>query len=119
MRFKLDENIHPAAADLLKRHGHDAMTVYEQGLRGQDDEKVAEVCRVEKRALITLDLDFSDVRAYPPGDFAGIIVMRLSDQSRHAVLSGLERILPAFAAEPLIGNLWIVDEHQVRIRNRA
>lgn len=26
MRFKTDENVHPAAARLLREHGHDAVT---------------------------------------------------------------------------------------------
>ena len=35
MRFKVDENLHPDAADLLRSAGHDAMTVYDHGrLRG-------------------------------------------------------------------------------------
>ena len=31
--------------------------------------------------LVTLDLDFSDIRVYPPSDYAGIVVMRPSLQS--------------------------------------
>ncbi len=31
MQFKLDENLPPAAADLLRGRGHDVMTVYDQG----------------------------------------------------------------------------------------
>ncbi len=33
MQFKIDENLHADAADLLRQHGHDALTVFEQGLR--------------------------------------------------------------------------------------
>jgi hypothetical protein len=29
MQFKIDENLHSDAADLLRQHGHDALTVYE------------------------------------------------------------------------------------------
>ena len=116
MQFKMDENLHPDTAGLLRQHGHDALTVYDQGLGGHDDSEIADVCRRELRALVTLDLDFSDVRDYPPPDYAGIIVLRLHDQSRPAVLRVLTRILPLFATEPLIGHLWIVDEAQVRVR---
>jgi len=86
MRFKLDENLHPDAAEYLRQHGHDALTVADQGLRGHDDNDIAEVCRREQRALVTLDLDFSDVRIYPPADYSGLLVLRLVDQSRPAVL---------------------------------
>src|SRR5436190_1527827 len=46
-------------------------TVYDQGLRGHDDGDIADVCRREQRALVTLDLDFSDVRVYPPAHYPG------------------------------------------------
>ena len=116
MEFKVDENLHSDAAVLLRRHGHDAVTIYEQGLRGVSDEEVAGVCKRESRAIVTLDLDFADIRAYPPTDYQGIIVLRLRDQSRLSALSVVERILPTLDDEPLAGKLWIVDETQVRIR---
>lgn len=116
MRFKIDENVHPDAAQLLRDHTHDAMTVYEQGLQGHADGAIAAVCRREDRALITLDLDFSDVRVYPPDQYPGLVVLRLVDQSRPAVLRVLTRVLPLFDREPLAKRLWIVDDHQVRVR---
>lgn len=116
MRFKVDENLHPDAAELLRQNGHDAFTIFEQSLRGRADAAIAAVCRNERRALVTLDLDFSDVRAYPPADYAGIVVLRLVDQSRPAVQRVLQRVVPLFATEPLVGHLWIVEEAQVRIR---
>lgn len=119
MRFKLDENVHPEAAELLKGFGHDVMTVYEQGLCGKDDGTIAEVCHTEGRALVTLDVDFADLRKYPPVDYHGIVVLRLSDQSRAAVLNALNRIAQQFDIDPLVGRLWVVDEHQVRVRDRS
>ena len=116
MQFKIDENLHSDAADLLRRHGHDALTVHEQKLRGAADMDIASVCKREARAIVTMDLDFSDTREYPPIDYHGIIVLRLNDQSRASVLSVLGRIVPLLDSEPLIGNLWIVQETGLRIR---
>lgn len=81
MKFKTDENMPIEAADDLRQAGHDALTAVGQQLAGQPDARVAEVCRMESRALVTLDLDFSDIRVYPPSDFAGIVVLRPSLQS--------------------------------------
>jgi predicted nuclease of predicted toxin-antitoxin system len=116
MQFKIDENLHADTAGLLRQHGHDALTVFEQGLRGYADTDIATVCQQEARAIVTLDLDFSDIRIYPPTDYHGIIVLRVSDQSRASILQVLGRIIPLFGTEPLAGRLWIVNEHQVRIR---
>jgi hypothetical protein len=40
----------------------------------------------EDRALVTQDLDFSDIRTYSPAEHSGIVVFRLSSASRDAVL---------------------------------
>ena len=116
MRFKVDENLHPDVAELLQQHGHDATTVYDQGMRGHSDQKIAEICRLEVRSLITLDLDFADLRVYPPKKYPGIIVLRVTNQSRPAILKIFQRIMNSLIQEPLTGHLWIVDEIQIRIR---
>lgn len=116
MRFKLDENVHPDVVDLLRRADHDAATVRDEGLRGAWDPVLDETCRREGQTLITLDLGFGDVRAYPPADRPGIIVLRLRHQGRTAVLSAIERVLPLLSQEHLSNRLWIVDEQTIRVR---
>ncbi len=116
MKFKVDENMPVEVAALLAGAGHDALTVPDQQLGGRPDPDVATVCRQEARAVVTLDLDFSDIRAYPPADYAGIIVLRLARLDKHRVLSAVQRLLPVLVQEPLVGKLWIVEETTVRIR---
>ena len=65
MRFKVDENLHPDVAEFLRQHGHDALTVYDQGLQGHTDQDIAQVCRNELRALVTVDLDTRRARPLP------------------------------------------------------
>ncbi|MGO8689668.1 MAG: DUF5615 family PIN-like protein [Thermoguttaceae bacterium] len=43
MRFKTDENLHEDVAESLRRHGHDAVSVFEEGLRGHADPDIAGV----------------------------------------------------------------------------
>ncbi len=59
MQFKIDENLHIDAVDLLRKHGHDAMTVFDQGLRGHADGQIGDVCQDEARAILTFDLVFN------------------------------------------------------------
>ena len=59
MLFKIDENLHEEVAELLRQNGHDAVSVYDQHMRGHTDEDVAAVCRREGRVIVTQDLDFS------------------------------------------------------------
>lgn len=117
LRFKLDENVPIEAAGVLTASGYDCHTVYDERLAGAPDVDVAAACRAEERVLVTLDLDFSDVRAYPPGSHAGIVVLRPRAPDRDATLALLERVIALFRAEPLTGCLWIVDSERVRVRS--
>ncbi len=56
MQFKLDENIPPSGADLLRELGHDVMTVYDQGLQSCTDTEVLAACQGEGSVLLSLDL---------------------------------------------------------------
>jgi len=85
MKFKTDENMPVQVAEILVRHGYDAINVIDQNLAGHPDLNVAQVCRTEQRALVTLDLDFADKRVYPPDQYAGLIVPRPSRQSIPAI----------------------------------
>ncbi len=116
MRFKIDENLPIEAAALLREAGHDADTVHDEALAGAPDMRVSTVARDERRVLVTLDFDFADIRAYPPADYAGIIVLWPRTQDKDAVLRLLARTVPVLAREPIAGRLWIVEEARVRVR---
>lgn len=116
MRFKIDENLPPECAELLAAAGHDASTVPEERLGGSADPQIALVCRQEGRALITLDLDFADIRHYPPEEMPGTVVMRFNNQSKPYILRIFTQMIPDLDREPLEGNLWIVEDDRIRIR---
>ena len=115
-KFKVDENLPTEVAELLASAGHDAVTVGDQRMAGQPDSSVAFVCQREGRAVVTLDLDFADIRTYPPDTYPGIIVLRLARLDKHRILSVLQRLLHVLKHESLAGKLWIVDESSVRVR---
>ena len=115
MKFKLDENLSASLAQLFSAAGHDAHSVVQQSLGGQPDARVIDVCQREGRALVTLDLDFSNIQAYPPAAYSGIVVLRLASQGHAAVESAVRRMLAVLAQEPLTGMLWIVEEQRIRI----
>jgi predicted nuclease of predicted toxin-antitoxin system len=115
MKFKVDENLPVEMIELFEDNGHNAVTVLRQNLGGEPDSHVAEVCRKEKRALVTLDTDFSDIRTYSPDEFFGLIVLRLKRQDKPHVLSVVSRLMNILLKEPLEGRLWIVEEGRVRI----
>ncbi len=100
----------------LREAGHDVADVVGEGLGGEDDRPVLAAATAEGRVLLTFDLDFADVRHYPPDTHAGIIVFRLHDQ-RWATLKGpVDRLLAAGKLEDLERGLAIVDESRVRCK---
>jgi predicted nuclease of predicted toxin-antitoxin system len=114
--FKLDENIPPEGAAIFLSAGHDCHTVYDEHLAGASDSLIVNACNLEQRILVTLDLDFSDVRRYPPGSHPGIIVLRAPRRTKHTILRLLIRISHLLQTQSVSGRLWIVDESRVRIR---
>jgi predicted nuclease of predicted toxin-antitoxin system len=85
VKFKLDENLPISSAQALAGCGHEVDTVAAEGLTGAADPRVVAAAAAEARVLITLDRGMGDIRAYPPGSHAGIVVLRLHDQSAPAV----------------------------------
>jgi hypothetical protein len=61
-------------------------------------------------------MGFADIRAYPPQEYAGLIVLRLKQQDKLHVLQVFERLLKVLQDETLEHTLWIVDERRIRIR---
>ena len=116
MQFKLDENVPDALAALLAGAGHDVHTAAHELLQGAKDPQILSACTREARALITFDLDFADIRAYPPAEHSGLIVLRLRSQAARYLIQVFTQVLPLLNTEPIQGHLWLVEDHQIRIR---
>jgi predicted nuclease of predicted toxin-antitoxin system len=116
VRFKVDENLPIEVAEVLRKAGHESATVIEESMAGASDPDLAAMVRRERRALITLDVGFGDIRTYPPEDFEGIIVLRLARQNKEHVLHVCERLMKHLPSAPLVGQLWIVETNRIRVR---
>jgi predicted nuclease of predicted toxin-antitoxin system len=116
VRLKLDENIGRRGLELLRAHGHDVMSVWDQNLHGVSDEALFDVCLAEGRVLITLDRDFGQVLRFPPERSAGIVVLDLGQRATiQAIMERLEDFLEMAEATSVTGALWIVEPGRVRV----
>ena len=116
MRFKLDENMPDALVADLSNAGHDAVTCQQEGIAGVGDSAIASHAASEGRILATFDLDFSDMRRYPPGSHPGMVILRLHSQDIPTCQRALARLLKGVAELDFHGNLIIVEDTRVRIR---
>ena len=116
MKFKTDENLPIEAFTTLQESGFDAYTVQDEALSGTADEILAARARDEARVLVTLDLDFANIQAYPPDQHAGIIVLRPNKQDKATVMALLRRIIPVLQERNPVRELWIVQHDRIRFR---
>lgn len=116
MRFKTHENLPGDIVSALRADGHDVSSVRNQGMSGHPDEAVAQVCTAEGRVVFSLDLDFADVRRFPPHQHAGVIVLRPSRQDPVPVMRLFELVRGRLRSADIRGQLWIVGESGLRIR---
>ena len=112
MKFKVDENLPSDAATALRQAGFSADTVQDEGLSGADDTKVAGLARQEQRVLLTLDLDFSNIRAYPPESYC--VAAEIARQARSSATPRAP--VGALRTERPAGEPWIVEPDRIRYR---
>lgn len=119
MRIKLDENLPVSAKAVLAARGHDVDTVAEEQLTGAPDPTVVAAASEMERLLITLDRGLGDLRRYPPGSHAGIIVLRLTDQSAVAAHDALAALVDAHDLDALRGAVTVAQRGLLRIHRPA
>jgi hypothetical protein len=116
VRFKLDENLPIELLDDLRTAGHEADGLRDEGLIGAPDGALLALVRREGRVLLTLDKGIADVRAYPPGTHAGIVLFRPPTAGRGITLLFVRRHLASIFERELTGRLLVITDHGLRLR---
>jgi predicted nuclease of predicted toxin-antitoxin system len=80
MKLKLDENLSRHLKPVLIGLGHDVLTAADENLLSHPDTKIAQAAKDEQRMFLTLDVEFADLRKYPPGSHPGVIPSRTLSQ---------------------------------------
>ena len=115
LKFKLDENLSKRHSFLLEEAGYDVSSVLRQDICGASDEELFSVCGKERRVLVTLDLDFSNVFEFPPEGTAGIIVLRARNSLTKTVDGLITNLVQILKTDDPTGSLWIVEPRRLRI----
>ncbi len=115
MQLKLDENLGNRGMELLRKAGHQVATVSEQKLCSASDKTVIEVCREEKRGLVTLDMDFANPLVFNPSLYSGIAILRLpSRPTLQDLLEAIQTLINALINKNIEGKLWIIQRGRIR-----
>jgi predicted nuclease of predicted toxin-antitoxin system len=117
--LKVDENLPNEIAELLNRHGCDALTVGDQGWKGMADDELWGRVQGEQRWLVTADKEFADLRRCPPGSHAGLILLRSSEESRADYLRLAGVVLERVKLNQVSGAVVVVTARGVRVRRNS
>ncbi len=112
MRFLVDECAGPALARWLRDRGHDVYSIYEDS-RGIDDNAVITRAVSEGRILITNDKDFGDKVYRDRQIHAGIVLLRLRDDSSSGKIAAMRALLESHS-ERLERSFVVVTDKGVR-----
>ncbi len=118
MFIKLDEPLSNSLCELLRSSGYEAATVTDQGWGGLRDSALWPHLLREQAFLITVDKGFGDIRVYPPGSHAGILILRVERESFVAYRHLLQTVLQQYRLEALSGSITVAAPGRVRIRRK-
>jgi predicted nuclease of predicted toxin-antitoxin system len=116
MRIKVDEDLPREIVHMLRERGHEAVNVVEQGMGGYQDPHLWQAVQAETRYLVTADKGFADIRSYPPGTHAGVLLLRPDQDGIRAVVELLRQVLASYDLEALAETVAVVTPRGIRIR---
>ena len=115
MRFLLDMNLSPALAEWLRGEGHDAVHISDAGLGQLPDSAIFEHAAIERRTVVTFDLDFGEL-AIPELRPPGVILLRLKTALRDHVRERLRVVIAQAGPAIEAGAIVVVEDGRIRIR---
>ncbi len=116
MKLKLDENLSRHLKLVLAELGHDVLTAADENLLSHPDTEIARAAKNEQRMLLTLDVEFADLRKYPPGSHPGVILFRPLSLSPLSVNAFITDFVRRTDLDKLAACVAVVDPVHVRVR---
>lgn len=113
-RLLLDENVGIQVAKFLKRDGYDVASILEES-PGIADEVVLDRALAENRVVVTLDKDFGTLIFLHSQKHAGVILLRLEDETPKNIFRILNKVLTEYISK-LTGKFITVSETKIRLR---
>ena len=117
--LKLDENVPDSVGAILRQGGHDVALARDEQLAGAPDGRLLAAASAEGRVLVSLDRDFTNILQHPPETAAGIVVIRVHEQTLPSIRRAAMTLSHLLSRESAVGRLLVLDESRVRIWPRG
>lgn len=115
MQFIVDESTGAAVAEFLRSSGYDVLVVAET-MPQADDVTILTRAIAEGRILITNDKDFGELVFRTRQAHAGILLLRLRDESAANRVRVVKSVLDSYG-DRLAGHFVVATENSVRVRS--
>lgn len=116
MQIKVDEDLPRQVVTLLRERGYQADSVVDQAMSGWKDAELWRRIQTENRFLITADKGFADIRVYPPGTHAGVMLLRPDQDGIRPTVELIDKVLQSYDINALAGTTTVVNPRGVRVR---
>lgn len=116
MKILLDENIPPVFVEKIKTIYPDSIDIYDINYSGKSDKQIYEYLMDHQYVLLTFDLDFADIRKFPPENVEGIIVLRFRNKKILNLMTNTISYLSKLNKLDYKGSLVIFQNSGIRIK---
>ena len=116
MKIKVDEDLPKRVAEAVRGMVPDTLTVIEEGLSGILDPALWETVQREQRFLITGDKAFANIKKYPPGRHAGVLLLRPDEDGIPQLMDLIQEVLKLGILENLGGCIAVATPGRMRVR---
>lgn len=107
----------PELAAWLSQQGHNAVHAIELGLGRASDMTILERARIEKRIVVTADLDYSRLLASTKYEEPGLILFRGGNYSDQEVIARLKRVFETVPTKDLSNSIVVIEKDRIRRRH--
>jgi predicted nuclease of predicted toxin-antitoxin system len=116
MQIKVDEDLPRQVVTVLREKGYQTDSVVDQAMSGWKDAELWRRIQAESRFLITADKGFADIRVYPPGTHAGVMLLRPDQDGIRPTVELIARVLQSYDLNALAGTITVATPRGVRVR---
>jgi predicted nuclease of predicted toxin-antitoxin system len=116
MRFLVDVCVDIGIREWLRSQGHDAIHLRDEGLQRLPNGQIFVKANIERRVIVTIDLDFGEIISLSHGQVVSTIVFRLRDTRLKTLIERLKAVLPEIENELTRGAIVIVEPARYRVR---
>jgi predicted nuclease of predicted toxin-antitoxin system len=119
LRFFTDHCVPDSVVRTLRDAEYDVRVLRDHIPRDSDDAVVIAEAQTLDAILVSWNGDFTDITAYPPSQYKGIIALQVRNHPE-VIPSAMRRLMDYLSAHPDMssyrGCLFLVETHRIRIR---